>query len=328
MKNSQEDFLKKQIGITPKNYYEDLRNHELKGKGTFEDKQGKRFILEWVARYRIVNKERAYERHVLDRSLDLIKIINEDMQKIFPKYNLKVVNTGMAENLNGFIPLHKILDPEIQEGLLNPSLLTNEGIKIDALVQEKFDLVREKGEILVSGEKKLPLFIKHSPLLKEETFIQKKEEKREYELLYSGQKRKFISSEKAEEVRRRKGQRMKDEIFIDDERKEAFFKKTLINEFQGQMYSTFCHFVENGGIGGGKMEIYRGVWEDFTGAAIEENISGAVDVAMKRFRDILQKYKIGKIVIKSAGVYSSKKTYILEPKRTYCVLKKIENEEI
>lgn len=156
----------------------------------------------------------------------------------------------------------------------------------------------------------------------------KKEKLREYELFYSERKKKSISSEKAEEIRKRKGQKAKDEIFIDDERKEVFFNKALIKEFQGQSYSILRHFLENNGIGGKKEDIYRCVWEDFTGVANDKNISGAVDVAMKRFQDILKKYKIGNYEKKAEGVFHSKKVYLLKPKRTYYILKKMENEEI
>lgn len=153
----------------------------------------------------------------------------------------------------------------------------------------------------------------------------KKEKLKEYELFYSGGKIKSISSEKAEEIRKRKGQKAKDEIFIDDERKEVFFNKKFIKEFQGQNYSLLRHFVGRKGIGGNKMEIYKGVWENDPDGGDDIKINRSVDTALTRFRDILQKYGIGKIPPRKDSI---RKVYILSPKRAYCILRKIEDKEI
>lgn len=147
----------------------------------------------------------------------------------------------------------------------------------------------------------------------------------EYELSFSGQKKELISSVEAEEIRKRKGYKPKDEIFIDDERKEVFFNKKLIDEFQGLNYSLLRHFVENEGIGGNKMNIYESVWEDNPDAVDDIKINSTVDANLSRFRDLLQKCGIGNISIRKDGI---RRVYILGPKRAYCILRKVENEEI
>lgn len=152
------------MSIKPKSDYEDLRNHELKGKGTFEDKKGKRFVLKWLVRFRIVNKEKAYERHVLDKSSGLTRIINENMQRVFSKYTLEVISIGAMEKLNDFVHLHMILDSEVKEGLLNPSLIPHHGVIIDALVQENFGLVT-KGKMSTIRQEDFPIFLRNAPCL-------------------------------------------------------------------------------------------------------------------------------------------------------------------
>ncbi len=147
-----------------------------------------------------------------------------------------------------------------------------------------------------------------------------KEEKADYELLLSGKKKKFLLGEKAENIRDNKSSG----IFIDDERKEVFFNKKMIDEFQGQMYSMLKHFVMNEGIGGDKERIYEEVWQDKTGAVAEDSMSGAVDTTISRFRSILKKHKICDVETRSEGVFSSRKIYILKPMPSYCILRRIE----
>jgi len=173
---------------------------------------------------------------------------------------------------------------------------------------------------VTSLENRIAKFMK--PELASRAVEREKEEKAEYEVFLSGKKKVFVSSEKAEVIRNKKGTTRG--IFIDDERKEVFFRGNIINEFQGQMYSMLRHFVENEGVGGEKTRVYECVWEDSSGSASDENIDGAVDIAMKRFRDLLKKYKMGNIVIRSEGVFGSRKIYVLEPKHSYHILKRIE----
>lgn len=150
--------------------------------------------------------------------------------------------------------------------------------------------------------------------------------KLEYVIFWNRRKEKLISAEEAEKIRESKG-RAKTKLFIDDERKEVFFNKKLIDKFQGQMYSMLRHFVINEGVGGSKDKIYQEVWEDYTMAPAEENIDGAVDVAMKRFRDILKKNNICDVKIRTEGVFASKKIYLLYPKISYCILRRIEIQQ-
>ena len=162
------------------------------------------------------------------------------------------------------------------------------------------------------------------PELPIETVAKGKEEENDYELSSSGRKKKSVTAERAEEIRRKNGIGLKNEIFIDDERKEVFFNKKLIDEFQGQMYSMLKHFVMNEGVGGDKETVYEEVWQDKTGAVAEDSMSGAVDTTISRFRGILKKHKICDVETRSEGVFSSRRIYILKPMPSYCILRRIE----
>jgi len=172
-----------------------------------------------------------------------------------------------------------------------------------------------------SSKKEIINLFKQKQLAKE---FKHGKKKMEYVIFWNGRKEKAISPEESEKIRENKG-RAKTRLFIDDERKEVFFDKKLIDKFQGQMYSMLRHFVINEGVGGSKDKVYQEVWEDYTMAVADENIDGAVDVAMKRFRDILKKNDICDVKIRTEGVFASKKIYILYPKINYCILRRIES---
>jgi hypothetical protein len=173
---------------------------------------------------------------------------------------------------------------------------------------------------VTSLENRIAKFMK--PELPTGAVAKGKEEKADYELLSSGKKKKFLLAEKAENIRDNKSSG----IFIDDERKEIFFNKKMIDEFQGQMYSMLKHFVMNEGVGGDKERIYEEVWQDKTGAVAEDSMSGAVDTTISRFRSILKKHKICDVETRSEGVFSSRKIYVLKPMSSYCILRRIENK--
>lgn len=153
------------------------------------------------------------------------------------------------------------------------------------------------------------------------------EEKMEYELLSSGKKRKPLTAEKAEAIRDKKGMGLKNEIFIDDERKDVFVGRKHAAEFKDLMYAMLVHFVLHAGVGGNNEILYIGVWGD--AVAAERNRDDAIQQAVKRFRKILEKYNLGKVPELSRSRYSASKTYVMKPKPSHCILRKIEedNEE-
>lgn len=149
----------------------------------------------------------------------------------------------------------------------------------------------------------------------------------EYELISLCRKSKFLTFEKAEDVRDKKGSGSKNEIFIDDERKDVFVNKKYAEEFKDLMYAMLMHFVMHAGVGGNNENLYKGVWGD--AIAAEDNRDDAVQQAIKRFRKILDKYNLGKVPELSKSRYSVSKTYVMKPKPRYCILRRIEkdNEE-
>ena len=152
-------------------------------------------------------------------------------------------------------------------------------------------------------------------------------EKAEYELLSSGKKRKLLTAEKAEAIRDKKGMGLRNEIFIDDERKDVFVGRKHAAEFKDLMYAMLVHFVMHAGVGGNNEILYIGVWGD--AVAAERNRDDAIQQAVKRFRKILEKYNLGKVPELSRSRYSASKTYVMKPRPSHCISRKIEedNEE-
>lgn len=146
----------------------------------------------------------------------------------------------------------------------------------------------------------------------------------EYELLFSGKKRKLLTVQRAEQIRNRKGTGAKNEIFIDDERKDVFFNKNFLKDFRHQHYAMLLYFVENEGIGGDFLRIYDNLWEAHVA---EDKVKGVVETAVSRFRIKVEKNGMGSVPWSSKNSYSISKTYIMKPKPKYCVLKKIEKEK-
>ena len=92
------------------------------------------------------------------------------------------------------------------------------------------------------------------------------------------------------------------------------------------MYAMLVHFVMHAGVGGNNEILYIGVWGD--AVAAERNRDDAIQQAVKRFRKILKKYNLGKVPELSKSRYSASKTYIMKPKPRYCILRRIEKEDI
>lgn len=147
----------------------------------------------------------------------------------------------------------------------------------------------------------------------------------EYELILSGRRKKFLSSQKADFIRNRKGTGANNEIFIDDERKDVFFNKNFLKDFRHQSYALLLHFVKNDGVGGNALQVYEDVWGDRNAA--EENIEGAVYQAMRRFRKKVKKNMLGDVPWSLNNHYSISKTYIMKPRPRYCILMKIKKEK-
>ncbi len=172
-----------------------------------------------------------------------------------------------------------------------------------------------------SLENRIEKFLKPGMPIKS---IARLKEDKEYELLSSGKKVVLLVSLKAEEIRGKRGLGTKNEIFIDDERKDVFVRRKSAEEFKDLMYAMLFHFVINSGVGGDTERLYIAVWGD--AVAAEDNRDQAVQQAVKRFRIILKNYNLGIVPELSKSRYAASKTYVMKPKPQYCILRRIEKE--
>lgn len=173
-----------------------------------------------------------------------------------------------------------------------------------------------------SLENRIEKFLKPGMPIKS---IARLKEDKEYELLSSGKKVVLLVSLKAEEIRGKRGLGTKNEIFIDDERKDVFVRRKSAEEFKDLMYALLFHFVINSGVGGDTERLYIAVWGD--AVAAEDNRDQAVQQAVKRFRIILKNYNLGIVPELSKSRYAASKTYVMKPRPNYCILRRIEKEE-
>jgi|GEM_PF-6130164 len=245
------------------------------------------------------NLDALYDSAQTDRQYDALKTIS-----ILYEAVKEIKKTGRAEEF--LVVLEETSRKHRAEEELKLKILRN----VESLVKDVKGIIDNKSL---------------KPAILTTRFTRGKEGEHDYELITSGKKRKFITARKAEERRENKGTGIKNEIFIDDERKDVFFNRCFAEGFNGQNYAMLIHFVTREGAGGNTETIYNNVWGESSPSG--DDLNNAVEGAVTRFRRLLKKYKIGEVPSLKKNMYDISKAYVMRPKPRYCILKRIKKEK-